>query len=386
MKSYSNDFSNEIKKMKFLIITHVAHIKNNDQYFGYAPYIREMNIWLKYADRVAIAGPLQKGIPTAIDLGYTHKSINFVKVPDFSFTSLKNSITSFFKLPIIFWRIFWAMKSTDHIHLRCPGNMGLMGCFAQMFFPNKTKSAKYAGNWDPKSKQPLTYKLQKWILSNAFLTKNMQVLVYGDWKKQSKNIKPFFTATYSNLEKDNIQKESIDSLLQFVFVGSLVSGKNPMYAVNLVDQLVKRGNKAVLNLYGEGIERAALENYIKKHHLENHVILHGNQDKETIKKAYQKSHFVILPSKSEGWPKAIAEGMFWGAIPLATKVSCVPFMLDYGNRGVLLEMDKERDIAQLNLIIGDQTNFVNKSKLAREWSQHYTTDVFESEIKKLLKQ
>jgi hypothetical protein len=31
--------------------------------------------------------------------------------------------------------------------------------------------------------------------------------------------------------------------------------------------------------------------------------------------------------------KAIAEGMFWGCIPVGTAVSCVPFMLDEGKRG-----------------------------------------------------
>ncbi|MEP7095679.1 MAG: glycosyltransferase, partial [Flavobacterium sp.] len=100
--------------------------------------------------------------------------------------------------------------------------------------------------------------------------------------------------------------------------------------------------------------------------------------------AYQKSHFVVLPSKSEGWPKAIAEGMFWGCIPVATKVSCVPFMLNYANRGILLEMNLEKDIDQLEEILGDENIFFTKSKLASNWSQKYTTDVFEDEIKKLL--
>jgi hypothetical protein len=49
---------------------------------------------------------------------------------------------------------------------------------------------------------------------------------------------------------------------------------------------------------------------------------------------------VLLPSNSEGWPKAIAEGMFWGCVQLQTAVSCVPYMLDYGKEG-LLEMDLE---------------------------------------------
>lgn len=371
--------------MKFIIITNVIHAQNDGQYFGYAPYVHEMNIWLKYIDEVIVVAPLLKINQTEIDFAYNHPKIAFRKVPDFSFTSFKDNLFSLFKLPIIFWMIFWTMKEADHIHLRCPGNIGFLGCFVQILFPNKIKSAKYAGNWDPKSKQPWTYKLQKWILNNTFITRNMTVLVYGEWENQSRNIKPFFTATYSETEKKVIEKRDFSSVIEFIFVGSLVSGKNPMYAVKLIQGLIAKGKNAVLNFYGEGKERTALEDYIKVNQLEAFVFLHGNQNKEGLKKAYQKSHFVILPSISEGWPKAIAEGMFWGCIPVATNVSCVPYMLDYGKRGILLEMDLVKDVFQMESILKDKNTLKVKSTLAVQWSQNYTTDLFNSEIEKILK-
>ncbi|MBS7255492.1 glycosyltransferase [Flavobacterium branchiicola] len=369
--------------MKFAIITHVNHTQNNDGVSGYAPYVREMNIWLKDADEVIIVAPLATGIPTLIDMPYKGK-INFWQVSAFDFMSFKNIWLSIFKLPKIFWVVFLAMKRADHVHLRCPGNMGLIGCIVQIFFPHKKKTAKYAGNWDPQSKQPWTYKLQRKILNNTFLTRNMQVLVYGDWIKRSKNIKPFFTATYSQDEKETIEKSSINLGAEFIFVGSLVKGKNPMYAIKLVEKLVQNGRKVVLNLYGNGEEKPILENYIKENQLEKLVFLHGNQNKETVKKAYQKSHFVILPSRSEGWPKAVAEGMFWGCVPLSTNVSCIPYMLDYGKRGILLKMNLEQDLAQIVNLLLNENCFMEKSKTAIEWSQKFTIDVFEEEIKKLL--
>ncbi|MBP4137843.1 glycosyltransferase [Flavobacterium sp. P7388] len=370
--------------MKFAIITHVNHIQNQMKFFGYAPYMREMNIWLKYVDELIVVAPLKDNNPSVIDHFYQHHIIDFRKVPDFNVTSLKNIFFSVFKLPIIFWQIFKAMKNANHIHLRCPGNIGLIGCVVQIFFPHKMKTAKYAGNWDPGSKQPWTYKLQKYILSNTFLTRNMQVLVYGEWENQTSNIKPFFTATYSENEKKVVIKENFKTKIQFVFVGSLVSGKNPMYAIQLIEKLKNKGKNVVLNVYGNGTESTVLEEYIKTHQLENTIFLHGNQNQEIVKTAYQKSHFVLLPSKSEGWPKAIAEGMFWGCVPIATKVSCVPYMLDFGNRGILLEMNLDKDVLQLEKIVEDEKIFMIMSQLAKDWSQIYTTDVFETEIKKLL--
>lgn len=370
--------------MKFGIITHVNHNKTGNEYFGYGPYVREMNIWLNYVDEVLIVAPLMKNKITAIDTAYKHQKIHFEKVPEFNFIGLVNVFYALLKMPVVFWKIFFVMYQADHIHLRCPGNMGLLGCLVQILFPWKKKTAKYAGNWDPKSKQPWTYKLQKYILNNTFLTKNMQVLVYGNWENQSKNIVSFFTATYADVEKQDIEKLDLKNESRFIFTGSLVEGKNPLYALKVIDELKKKKFNIILNIYGEGSERISLENYIINNKLGENVFLHGNQNKDLVKEAYKESHFVILPSKSEGWPKTIAEGMFWGCVPIATKVSCLPYMLDFGKRGLLLSMDLKKDVSEIQKIIENDKQFLKASTESVKWSQNYTTDLFESEIKKLV--
>ena len=370
--------------MKFLIVTHVPHSIEQHYYFGYAPYVREMNIWLKHVDQCSIVAPISNERPNAIAIAYQHPNIIFYKIPTIALTSLKSIFKTTIALPILIVTITKAMQQADHIHLRCPGNIGLLGCLIQILFPSKTKTAKYAGNWDPKAKQPWSYRLQKWILNNTFLTRNMQVLVYGDWEKQSKNIKPFFTATYSQKEEVIQKTISSDATTRLLFVGSLVSGKNPLYAIQLLEQLRQRNQNVVLDLYGDGMLWPVLEKYIETNNLSQFVVLHGNQDQEIIKKAYQDSHFVILPSKSEGWPKAIAEGMFWACVPLATAVSCVPYMLDYGNRGLVLQMDLEKDAAIIKELINNPMVFEKKSEAAAIWSREYTLERFENEIQKLL--
>lgn len=370
--------------MNFVIITHVAHILEQNNYFAYAPYVREMNIWTKHAKNVFIVAPESTLKKSPIDLKYEHENIQFVAVSAFDVLNLKGIFSIVFKIPKICWKIYSAMRKADHIHLRCPGNMGLLGCLVQILFPNTNKTAKYAGNWDPKSKQPFSYKLQKWILSNTFLTRNMQVLVYGQWEGSAKNIKPFFTATYYELEKSSIIIKDLKQEFRFIFVGALVAGKNPLYAIRLVEILHKQGFNVALDLYGDGIERNKLEKFIVQQKLENIISFKGNQTEEIVKKAYQRSHFVVLPSESEGWSKALAEGMFWGCVPLATKVSCVPYMLDYGNRGLVLAMNLEKDVTQVKVLLQNQTDYKSKSEKASFWSRKYTLDVFEEDIEKVL--
>ncbi|WP_413999254.1 glycosyltransferase family 4 protein [Flavobacterium sp. W1B] len=370
--------------MNLVIITHVPHTIEQNQYHAYAPYINEMNVWAKQVKELIIVAPVNKGQYTVIDSPYHHKSIQFIAIDPFDKLSFKTIVPAILKTPKIGWKIYKAMQKAAHIHLRCPGNIGLIGCVVQILFPKKTKTAKYAGNWDPKSKQPWSYRLQKWILNNTFLTKNMQVLVYGQWEGSSVNVKSFFTATYKEEDKAPIRPKVLKDTINFVFVGALVKGKNPLYAIQLLADLSKKGFKVHLDLYGEGLESKVLERYILENQLTNFIILKGNQSQRTIKKAYQDSHFVILPSDSEGWPKALAEGMFWGCVPIATAVSCVPYMLDYGNRGILLEMNLAKDRAQMELILQNQADYNIKQKKASDWSRAYTLDVLEQEVKELL--
>lgn len=370
--------------MTFVIITHVPHTLQNKQYYAYAPYVREMNVWLQYVEELILVAPEVVNPVSAIDSVYEHKKIQFLPIASFDVLSLQSILRSVFTIPGICWRIFLAMRSADHIHLRCPGNIGLLGCFIQILFPNTPKTAKYAGNWDPASKQPWTYKLQQWILNNSFLTRNMQVLVYGQWEATSNNILPFFTATYAESDKVPLVPLHTNTPIDFIFVGALVSGKNPLYAIQLVEWLSVKGFDVRLHLYGEGVERVTLEAYIQEQQLESIVFLMGNKNLETLKAAYQKSHFVVLPSESEGWPKAIAEGMFWGCVPVATSVSCVPFMLDYGERGILLEMDVAQDSASIATILRDEVDFNSKRTAASNWSRGYTLEVFEEGIRGVL--
>ena len=370
--------------MRLAIITHVIHGKELGNYFAYEPYVREMNLWIKNVSEVLIVAPLHATPKTKIQEFYQHEKINFVPVANFDISSFKNALYSLMVMPGIVWKIYQTMKRADHIHLRCPGNIGLLGCLVQILFPSKPKTAKYAGNWDLSAKQPLSYRFQKWILSNTLLTKNMQVLVYGEWKNSTKNIKPFFTASYFEKDKTAIKPRELEGKISFLFVGTLSNGKQPLYAIRLVEQLYSKGHNVQLTIYGEGNERKMLENYISENELGKIVFLKGDQNQETIKATYCENHFVILPSLSEGWPKVVAEGMFWGCLPMASRVSCVPNMLDNGKRGLLLDLKLNQDVGNIESMLKDNSLYQDKVIKAIQWSRQFTMDVFEEEIKLLL--
>ncbi len=370
--------------MRFLVVTLAPTLLREDmKYYSYGPYVKEMDIWFENVDEVTIVSPI-KYSGELLTQAFKRNDIDVVPIPNIAFVDVIKTVKSLLSFPGIFLKLIREMRKADHIHLRCPGNIGLIGCMAQVFFPKKTKTAKYAGNWDPKAKQPLSYRIQKWLLKNTFLTRNMQVLVYGEWPQQTKNIKSFFTASYPKEERGETISHEFISPFKFVFVGSLSPGKRPLYALKMVEELIKRGFDCTIDFYGDGAQRKSLENYIGDKNLTGRFKLLGNQSSETLVAAYKKADFLLLPSKSEGWPKAVAEAMFWGVIPLVTKISCVPWMLDHGNRGLLLDLQIDDDIKTIVSLLGEPEKLKEMSKKAQEWSQHYTLDDFTMEIKKLI--
>jgi glycosyltransferase involved in cell wall biosynthesis len=377
------DGKKEIIKMRFSIFTHAKHKISNGDIYAYAPYVKEMNFWISKFEEIRVIAPFITEDINQIECAYNHPKIYLKELPVLHYKNLRKALSSLIATFPVLMEIFNEMKASDHIHIRCPGNIGLLACIIQIFFPTKPKTAKYAGNWDPESKQPLSYRLQKYILSNTVLTRNAKVLVYGKWPQQSRNIVPFFTASFSDSEWIRLSKDFTPPF-KFVFVGSLVNGKKPLLAVKIIHTLLKKGFPVRMEIFGDGDCRKEILNYISDNDLEEYINLRGNQSSEILKKSYITSHFSILPSKSEGWPKAIAEAMFYGCIPIATRISCVPWMLDNGDRGILIDGYVRSSAKHILNVMDNQSKLELLSKNAADWSRNYTLERFRDEIHRLL--
>jgi len=369
----------------FLIITCVHHSSKDGDYYAYGPYVREMNLWIEEEGSIAVVAPLiADALPGKIDLAYKHDHLRYVNVPAYDVQSFGAIVNTIFDLPGILYQIAKAMHNAKHIHIRIPGNMGLLAMFVQVLFPSKPKTIKYAGNWDGESKQPRTYKIQRFIANNTFLTKNAKVLVYGDWPDSSSNVLPFFTASYLDSEKNPIVKIPISQKIKLVLVGALYDGKNPEIGIKLAKLMSDAGLDFEFVYCGDGVMRKDLEEQTKRLNLDDSVIFLGNVDSEKVKETLKESHFLIFVSETEGWPKAVAESMFWGCVPFTSRVSCVPQMVGEENeRGVLVSKNPQEIFQKIKTLIEDKVEFNRMSQAAMNWARTYTLEKFQKEINKL---
>jgi len=89
-------------------------------------------------------------------------------------------------------------------------------------------------------------------------------------------------------------------------------------------------------------------------------------------------------SMSEGWPKVVAESMWWGCLPITTDVSCVKQMVDGGNRGILIEPEPDIVAKAIEKMITKPYLYKKMCIEAMNWSRQYHFERFEQEIIKLL--
>jgi len=368
----------------FLIITCVHHFEKDGSYYAYGPYVREMNLWIENKEKVTVLAPLiQSQQPGKIDLSYEQANLTFRAVPAYHIQSWPARIQAVWRVPLILWRMVGEMAKADHIHIRIPGNMGLLGMFVQILFPGKFKTIKYAGNWDAKSSQPLTYKIQRRIANAPFFTRNAKVLVYGNWPDSSSNVVPMFTASYKKEEIVAVAKAPLKEKVKLVFVGAIYAGKNPETGIYLSKLLKDRGIDFELTYCGDGVMREEMEVLARDFGLSDRVVFLGNVNSEKIKEVLKAAHFLIFISRTEGWPKAVAEAMFWGCVPFTSAVSCVPEMVGQNSeRGVLLENDPEEIYMAMLPYLKDQDLFLQTSRRAMDWSREFTLERFQTEIEK----
>jgi glycosyltransferase involved in cell wall biosynthesis len=77
--------------------------------------------------------------------------------------------------------------------------------------------------------------------------------------------------------------------------------------------------------------------------------------------------------------------MFWGCLPIVSKVSCVPYMIHKDQRGTLVNDTIDAIVKAFNEYL-DNPQFYNESVTrAKDWSQQFTLDKLALEISHFFK-
>lgn len=368
-------FSNISSLQKLLIVSHVVHYDWKNRLWAYGPYAREIELWADLFPQVSIACPLHRELPPSDCLPFEHQNITVRPQPECGGDTLWKKFHQILSLPEMVWKLGTAMHQADAIQVRCPGNLGLLGVIFSPIFSRRI-CAKYAGQWNAYPGEARSYRWQRQILGSRWF--NGPVFVYGQWPNQSKHVIPFFTSVMTDhqmaVAKKKAERQQFNPIPMILFVGRLSTAKNVDKLLIALSKLSLKSMEFQCHIIGEGPEREKLKELSYQLGIKNRVDFLGGQSFEIVLKQYERADILVLASQTEGWPKAMAEGMAFGLVCIASNRGLVPQMLA-NERGLLVEPG---DVNDLEHVLGDVLAHPEKyremRKHAAAWAQQFTAE------------
>ena len=308
---------NIYRKPRLAIISDTAmYMRSN--VFIFEPVLREISyfshlftniIWFGFGHQKPSPKNTKKEIPDNLEL--------FTVKPCGGNTYVKKMGIIFF-VPYYTHKIIQLIKKSDIIHTRGPSIPALLTILISFFYPKKKYWHKYAGNWQIDSKT-LSYRIQRWLLMKKIPGK---VIVSSRNKLDSQHIlswpNPCLTEKEISFNKQCGLNKKFDGKLIFCFVGRLEESKGFHVLLDAFSNLENIGWISKLHCVGKGSESEKYEKITQKNNIS--IIFHSILSRQELNQIYKESHFIILPSISEGFPKVLAEASSFGCIPIIPSI------------------------------------------------------------------
>jgi glycosyltransferase involved in cell wall biosynthesis len=370
---------------KLLVVSHVVHYERGGQIYAYGPYAREIDIWADLFPRLAIAAPVRSEDPPGDCIPFTCCNIELIPQRETGGTSVSAKTRQILAVPSLLFGLGRAMASADAIHVRCPGNLGLLGVILAPLF-SRYLVAKYASQWTGPA-ETWTVSLQRVLLRSQWW--RGPVTVYGDWPNQPAHVVPFFTSILDGVQLTRARAAAAstrpDGPLRVLYVGRLSRSKNVHVLVAALTKLREEGVKFRAEIVGDGQERAALGTQIEREGLAEQIRLVGPVGFEDVLAFYENADVLVLASETEGWPKAIAEGMAFGLVCIGSDRGFVPQMLGEGRGICVAPGDASALAAALRGVAAAPEAYDPMRRAATGWACRYSLEGLQDSLRELFR-
>ena len=369
-----------------LVITHVRHYAHAGRLYAYGPYAREIDIWASLFPKVRIASPFKAGPPSSDSLPFESTNISILPQLETGGNSIAKKLLQIALLPRLCWDLIQAMRKADAVHVRCPGNLGLLGTLLAPIF-SRYMVTKYSNQWSSFPGEPLSWKLQRFLLGSRWW--RGPVTVYSRQSK-SRNVVPFFTSimTAEQIARARRASACLNSLdrLRLLYIGRLTPSKNVDTLLAAAATLKAGGAALECKIVGEGPQREQLEQLCEEYGLEGAVEFTGGLPFDGVLDHLERANVLVLVSETEGWPKAIAEGMAFGLICIGTNRGLVPDLLGEG-RGITVPPGNSVALADaLRKIAANPAAYDSMRQKAAAWGQQFSLESVRQGLSDLLEQ
>lgn len=371
--------------MKLLIISNMAHYYRDSELVGHGPTAREISYLGEIFTSVVHIGCLHEGKAPKLFLPYKLKDLRFVPLPPTGGPNLKDKLNILRHIPLYVRAMLRELQECDVVHVRGPANIPLIAIVLLAFVRRpKTRWIKFAGNWKPDKPDALSYRFQRWWLQRGW--HRGYVTVNGEWP----DLPPFFRSfinpclTDAQLQRGRevATSKQLELPIKVLYVGRVETAKGVGRILEIASQLHVKKISFEVDIVGDGPERSAFESQASQLRIADMVRFYGWLARDEIDELYEECHIFLFPSSaSEGWPKVLSEAMAFGAVPITSNISSIPFYLENAQAGRAYAPDdltscRDQILAYLRDPMVWKTTSENAVRLAERFSyNNYLADV-----------
>jgi glycosyltransferase involved in cell wall biosynthesis len=148
----------------------------------------------------------------------------------------------------------------------------------------------------------------------------------------------------------------------FVFAGRLVNAKRPMDFLRAMKEISEHHSNIWGLVVGDGALRAAMESFVRRHHLPIRFL--GFMNQSEIPHAYVMADALVLPSRvAETWGLVVNEAMACGLPALVSDgVGCAPDLVEEGQTGHIFAAEDVSALAKLMIRLADHPGTLQQMK------------------------
>ena len=384
----SGENMHKLLKMRSLaVISHTEHYYTTDgKVVGWEPTVRELNYLAEIFDLIYHIAPIHDSKPNRATASYKADNIIYVPIKPSGGKTLFNKIAIITAMFANLKIIIHTIQKVEWVHFRAPANIGIYVLPLLSIIKSKKKWIKYAGNWMKKD-IPLSYSLQRWWLKKNIL--KSFVTINGQWSNQKKHLLSFANPCLTQSELLNANKIGIakqfSGRLKICYVGRLDENKGiEKILLSLLNIGLTKHIKEI-NIVGDGPGREKCISLSKKILLS--IVFHGWLSRSELNKIYAKSHVILLPTNSEGFPKVIAEACAFGCVPIVTNLPPINQFITNNLNGILFNIPSIQEITKIIMFLKSNREKLKKmSLLCLDKAKVFTYSKYLSSINKKILQ
>lgn len=371
--------------MRLLVVSHVPHSYWDGSYHAYGPYAREIEIWADLFSEVVIAAPCRNVEPAGDMYRIRNANVRVARQKEAGGEDLCSKIRLLFATPLMALGLAKNMATSDAIHVRCPGNLGLLGAILAPLF-SKRLIAKYAGQWAGYPGEAWSFRAQRAILGSRWW--RGPVTVYGEWPNQPRHVVSFFTSmlTAEQLSRGNAVARARQNRtpITIAYSGRLTKPKHVDVIIRAIALLKSEGAFAKALIMGDGPERESLQTLANHLAVADRTTFTGGISSEEVMGCLEQADVFALVSETEGWPKALTEAMAFGLVCIGSDRGLIPQFLADG-RGVVVPAGDATAVAGvLREVIASPEKYQAMGRAASAWAKNYSLEGVQCALRELM--